>query len=1185
MLHQAIPAIASHPVLIQNSITSYPLGKHLDILEDPEGTLSLKQVRSEPFAAKFVKNHQQNPTFGFTSSVYWIRFSINRDRSVVHHWLLEIGYPLFDHISIYFPAENGGYLEKKAGDLLPFNEREIINRNFIFNVPPSAFNSQPIYLRFQTESTMNIPLTLWSEKAFANKDHNAQLGLGIYYGFILVMILYSALMWATIRDNNYFFYLFFIVNLGLFQLTMNGSAYEYFWPSLTWWNNYSVPVFVALSALGVGMFTRSFLITRKYTPKIDKVIILLNYLCLFPPLAALTGYYSIAIKTSSLLALILMITSFLSGILCFRQGYSPALNFMLAWAMFFVGVIISALRAFGILPANFVTLYGPQYGSSLTMLLLTLALANRLNIMQAQAAEAEKQYQTIFENATEGIFRTSPQGNIIMANQTLADIFGYSSPEEVLSNDPDINKMYVSPSKRDRFIQKLKKTGSITNFETRMYKKDDQTIVDVLINARATYDDNGEILYMDGMLTNITGKKRAEEMRVARDAAESANLAKSQFLANMSHEIRTPMNGIMGMTGLLLDTDLQPEQREFTETVRTSADALLTIINDILDFSKIEAGKLDLEELSFDLRHTLEDTSDILVLRAHQKGLELICQIEPEVPSLLIGDPGRLRQIIINLGNNAIKFTDQGEVSIIVSLKEDQATEVVLRFTVQDTGIGIPPALHSSLFNLFTQADHSTTRKYGGTGLGLAISKQLAELMGGNIGVNSTPNHGATFWFTAKFRKQSQVDREAAAETQKSLDLSRYRFLAVDDNATNRFYLKKVTASWGCQNVVEAANGETALEILRRAAKAGQPFDLAIIDLQMPGMNGEALGTAIKQDPKISDTKLIMMTAIGSRGDAARLAAKGFAAYLYKPIKETLLKECLEAVVHGRQAKGTQTSTLITRHSLAETRKREMRILVVEDNIINQKVTMAILKKLGYRAEIAANGYEALQSLQSMPFDLIIMDCEMPEMDGYEATRRIRAWKDSENEALRQKSNLPIIAMTAHALEGEREKCIEAGMDDFLSKPVKPQHLAELIKTRLSRPDVAETKTTDLKPDRSDESLAILDHNILAKTFPNNKQLRRTLMGMFMDSTPTTLEELRAAIAKEENKTIQSLTHNLAGSAATLGAVSFLEEIRFLEETTRQGNDTDKPQLLANIEAEFDKVRTEISNFLLDLDD
>ncbi|MEN8135396.1 MAG: 7TM diverse intracellular signaling domain-containing protein [Thermodesulfobacteriota bacterium] len=1058
MFHQVIPASASPPILIQNGTTSYPLGKHLDILEDPEGALTLEQVRSEPFAAKFSRSHQQNPTFGFTSSVYWVRFSISGDRSSADRWLLEIGYPLFDHINLYLPMADGAYLQKTVGDLRPFAEREIKNRNFLFTIPNSLPDNTPIYLRFDTESSMNILLTLWSDAAFAEKDHNSQFGHGLYYGFILVMILYSALMLLTLRDRNYFFYLLFIVSFGLYQASINGSSFEYLWPTLVWWNNYSVPIFVATSVMGVAMFSRSFLTTQKYSPFLDKTLLFLNLILILPIIFSLAGYYPLAIRLAVLLALVTMLVVITAGILCLKQQYRPARYFMLAWSMFLLSVVISALRAFGLLPANFITLSSPQYGASLTMILLALALADRVNDMKAQTAEAEKQYQTIFENANEGIFRTTPIGNIILANQTLADIFDYSSPAELIENSPNLRTMFVSTARRKELNRELELHGSCTNCEAQMYKKD-KTIIDILINTNATRNDKGEILYLDGMLTDITAKKRTEDMRVARDAAESANQAKSQFLANMSHEIRTPMNGIMGMTDLLLDTELQPKQREFTETVRTSADALLAIINDILDFSKIEAGKLDLEELSFDLHHTLEDTCDILALRADQKGLELICQIDPQVPSLLIGDPGRLRQMIINLASNAIKFTEQGEVSIVVSLKEDLGSEAVLLFTVKDTGIGIPVAQHQSLFHLFTQADYSTTRKYGGTGLGLAISKQLAELMGGNIGVNSTPGHGATFWFTAKFRKRPQAARETSTETQTSLDLSHCRFLAVDDNATNRLYLKKVAKSWGCHNFTEAANGKTALEILRGAAERGQPFDLAVIDTLMPpGMTGEALGTAIKQDPKISNTKLIMMTGVGSRGDAARLAAKGFAAYLYKPIKETLLKECLEAVVHGHPSQGPQIGTMITKHSLAETRKREILILVVEDNLINQKVTMAILDKLGYRAQIATNGYEALQLLQNMPFDLIIMDCEMPEMDGYDTTRRIRAWKNSEDKDLRQKSNLPIIAMTAHALEGEREKCIEAGMDDFLTKPVKPQILAELIKIRLSRPDVSKTK-------------------------------------------------------------------------------------------------------------------------------
>ena len=1046
LLIQPTTATAGQPLLIKDAGGSYPLGKHLEILEDPGGKLTLEQVINEPYASSFAESHQQYPTFGFTSSAYWVRFSIHGHLKDTKHWLLEIGYPLFDHINIYIPKTNREYLEKTAGDLQPFNEREIKNRNFLITIPNSIPEDKPILIRFKTESSMNLLLTLWSSDAFAHQDHNSQFGLGLYYGFILTMILYSAVMFITLRDRNYFFYLFFIVSFGLYQVSINGSSYEYLWPTLVWWNNYSVPIFVSCSVIGVGMLTRGFLITARYSPLLDRILLFLTLGCMLPILLSIAGYYPLAIRLSVLLALITMSVSVGAGILCLIKKYRPARYFMMGWTMFLVGVIVSALRAFGWLPANAITLSSPQYGSSLTMLLLALALADRFNLMKAKTAEAEKKYQTIFENANEGIFRTTPQGQITMANQTLADIFGYASPDEIFTEDPDINHYYVDSDSRLDLLKELEAKGSIANFEARMYKRDRQSVIDISINARATLNNKEELLYLDGMLTDITAKKRAEELRVARDAAESANRAKSDFLANMSHEIRTPMNGIIGMTGLLLEAELEPEQRDFVRTIKTSADALLAIINDILDFSKIEAGKLDLENIKFDLNHTMEDTYDILVLKAQQKGLQLIYKINWDVPCFLLGDPGRLRQIIINLANNAIKFTENGKITITVSVLKNLDSEVKLLFKVTDTGIGISPKKQNSLFSPFIQADSTTTRKYGGTGLGLSIARQLAEMMSGEIGVNSIPDNGSTFWFTAEFLKQIRTDRDSTESAPYLSDRANCRILFVDDNDTSRHHLVQITEDWGCPAPVQATDGKSALDILGKAAKEGHPFDLAVIDMLMPEMDGESLGTAIKQDPRLSATKLILITAGGTRGDAARLMEKGFSAYLTKPISETILKNCLDKILSDRQSTEPENKSLITRHSIAERYKRKIIILVAEDNVINQKVTRITLEKLGYQTKIVANGCEALEAMRNSDFDLIIMDCEMPEMDGYEASRQIREWKSAEDESLRAKSSLPIIAMTAHALKGEREKCLEAGMNDFLSKPVKPETLAEMIK-------------------------------------------------------------------------------------------------------------------------------------------
>ncbi|MEN8143056.1 MAG: response regulator, partial [Thermodesulfobacteriota bacterium] len=1073
-----------------------------------------------------------------------------------------------------------------AGDLLPFADREIKNRYFLFNLPGTLAEGPPVYIRFETESSMNLLLTLWSGEAFAERDHHAQFGLGLYYGFIMVMTLYSILMLITLRDVNYLYYLFFIVNFGLYQATIFGTAYEYLWPTLVWWQNYSVPIFVTFSALGVGLCTRAFLETKSHAPFYDRFIYFINILCLIPALISLFGYYTLAIRGATFLALIQQPISVVAAIICHKKGYRPARYFLLAWSMFFFGVSVSALRAFGYLPANIITLSSPQYGASMTMILLALALADRVNLMKMQTAKAEEQYQTIFENAKEGIFRTTPGGEILMANQALADIHDFSSPQELLRTVTNIRDFYVDPTQRDEILQELEEHDSCTNCEVRMYKKDRRTILDASINVHVTRNDQGEVVYLDGMLADITTRKKSEELRIARDTAESANKAKSEFLANMSHEIRTPMNGIIGMAGLLTETEQTPEQEEYTGTIRTSADALLSIINDIQDFSKIEAGKLDLEGLNFDLRHAMEDTCDILALRSQQKELEFICQVDPGVPSLLVGDPGRLRQIVINLATNAIKFTEKGEVSIHVSLDEALQDEAVLRFTVKDTGIGIPEELHATLFAPFTQADSSTTRSYGGSGLGLSISTQLAEMMGGEIGFANNDTGGSTFWFTVKLKKQPPAaDHPQDQEPETPLDLKDCRILVVDDNKTNRFYLRKVLEYWGGKDFADAPDGKTALTIMREAAAAGHPFDLAILDMHMPQMHGESLGVAIKQDPTISTTKLLMMTSVGSRGDAARLADKGFAAYLTKPVKETLLRECLETVIHGRAPKSDRMENLITRHSIAESHKQEVRILLVEDNVINQKVASAVLDKLGYRTEIAANGLEALESLQKMPFDLIIMDCEMPEMDGYEATRKIREWQDHTDPTMRDKGALPIIAMTAHALEGEREKCLAAGMDDFLSKPVSPQNLAELLKNWLSRP--GQSPTSHTRPNRTDSNTsqpAIIDQQALMRRFSNNQETFRLLLEMFLGNAPLTIKELREAVSAGDRERIHFLAHKVKGIATTMGAGLLVNSLEALESAAREDGTADLEGLLTDLERSYNNLKNEIEKILVGLD-
>jgi len=750
-----------------------------------------------------------------------------------------------------------------------------------------------------------------------------------------------------------------------------------------------------------------------------------------------------------------------------------------------------------------------------------VALQEAHDGLERRVEERTAYLNALIENSPLAIMVMDSDHKVQLCNPAFETLFQYSRQEvagkgvTALFTEGDLSEALS--------VANLPSEQAPLHLVTRRQRKD-RSYVDVEVHSVGLMV-KGKISGSLAIYQDISIRKRAEaEMQLAKEAAEAASRAKSEFLANMSHEIRTPMNGIMGMTELVLDTELDGEQRNYLNLAKVSADSLLSLINDILDYSKIEAGKLEIDLIDFNLGDSLGDTMKTLSLRAHQKDLELAFEINPEVPDALVGDPGRLRQIIVNLIGNAIKFTEQGEVVLHVETESRTQDEVHLHFTIADTGIGIPFEKQTSIFAAFNQADGSMTRKHGGTGLGLSISSRLLELMGGRIWVESETGVGSRFHFIVRFGLQKSPTKTTVPRDPKTLrDM---RVLIVDDNATNRQILLRMLRNWH-MTPTAVDSGAKAIVALREGKGIGRTFPLILLDAQMPDMDGFALAEIIKRNPDWTIATVMMLSSAGQRGDAIRCRELGVAAYLTKPVRQGELLDGI-LIALGTRSENKISLDLVTRHTLRESRNR-LRILLVEDNAVNQLVALRLLEKYGHTVGVAANGRKALDKLEEESYDLVLMDVQMPEMNGWEATQAIR------EKELSTGGHIPIVAMTAHAMKGDEERCLAVGMDAYLTKPIHTQKLLAVlddIGSRKAGPPVPldmplQKFTTDA-----------IDLDATLERLEGDRTLFQELANVFRGDCPKMVERMRRAIVMHDAKSLEGCAHTLKGSSANLGALA-----------------------------------------------